>query len=163
MRVPSSLARRAARRLLRLPVLLYRWRLGFLLGHRFLLVEHVGRRSGHHYRTVVEVIGHQPPGTWYVMSGFGRTADWYRNVATAGSARIRLGRTTFTATTCTTEPAEAAAVLAEYEHRNRWLLPVIRPVLSRLVGWTYTGTESDRLRLVAQLPIVAFTAADAQR
>jgi deazaflavin-dependent oxidoreductase (nitroreductase family) len=154
----TQLGVRIGRRLLRLPALLYRWRLGFLLGRRFLLLEHVGRRTGHLHRTVLEVVAHTPPTTWYVMSGLGRSADWYRNISTAGHATIHIGGDTFAVTAQTVAPAEAADLLAGYEQRNRWLRPVLRAVLSRLAGWRYTATRADQLRLVEQLPIVALSA-----
>ena len=47
-------------------------------------------------------------------------------------------------------------MLAGYERRNRWVAPVVRAVLSRLVGWHYDGSESARRRLVGELPMVAF-------
>jgi hypothetical protein len=40
----------------RLPVHLYRWGLGGLFGKRFVLFQHVGRKSGKHYQTVVEIV-----------------------------------------------------------------------------------------------------------
>ena len=46
----------ALRLLFRLPAILYRWRCGWLLGRRFLLLIHVGRRTGKLRRTVLEVI-----------------------------------------------------------------------------------------------------------
>jgi hypothetical protein len=47
-------------------------------------------------------------------------------------------------------------VVRSYERRNRFIAPVIRLVLSRLLGWRYNGSEGDRRRLVAQLTLVAF-------
>jgi hypothetical protein len=38
------------------PVSLYRLHLGWLLGHRFLLLTHTGRRSGLRRQTVLEVM-----------------------------------------------------------------------------------------------------------
>jgi hypothetical protein len=37
----------AFKALLKTPVWLYRGRLGFLMGHRFLLITHLGRQSAH--------------------------------------------------------------------------------------------------------------------
>jgi hypothetical protein len=55
---------------------LYRWRLGWLLGHRFLLVVHVGRRTGVRHETVLEVVSFDGvTSDAIVMSGWGRTAD----------------------------------------------------------------------------------------
>jgi hypothetical protein len=46
------------RLMLRLPIWLYRLRLGWLLGNRFLLLTHVGRKTGLPHQTVVEVVSH---------------------------------------------------------------------------------------------------------
>ena len=58
------------RRLLRAPGLLYDWHAGWLLGHRFLRLTHLGRRSGRRYRTMLEVVGTgQAPGEVVVVAG----------------------------------------------------------------------------------------------
>ena len=41
--------------LVRMPVWLYRARLGFLFGNRLLMVEHIGRKSGRRRYVVLEV------------------------------------------------------------------------------------------------------------
>src|SRR4051794_24499157 len=56
--------------------------------------------------------------------------------------------------------AEAAVVLADYEHRNRVVAPRLRWVLSRLIGWRYDGSENARRRLVQELPVLAFRPPD---
>lgn len=59
------------RRLARAPVALYRWRLGWLLGHQFILLVHVGRQRGLERRTVLEVVHYDPDTSEVVvMSGF---------------------------------------------------------------------------------------------
>ncbi|WP_137722928.1 nitroreductase family deazaflavin-dependent oxidoreductase [Prescottella subtropica] len=81
------------RRLLRLPILLYRWRLGALLGHRFVYLEHVGRRSGITRQVVLEVVNHDDIGDgWVVAAGFGATSDWYRNLTAHPRAHVQSGR-----------------------------------------------------------------------
>ena len=42
--------------LFRAPVYLYRWHLGWMLGHRLLLLTHIGRRTGLRRQTVLEVV-----------------------------------------------------------------------------------------------------------
>ena len=44
----------ALRQLFRAPVYLYRWNFGWMLGHRFLLLIHIGRRIGLRRHTVLE-------------------------------------------------------------------------------------------------------------
>ena len=150
-------------RLLRGPALLYEWNVGWLLDRRFLLLTHVGRRSGRQYRTVLEVIGTVPEsGEVIVVAGFGRSADWYRNVQAASAIEVVVGRDRFAPVHRELDEAEAIAVLADYERRNRWVAPVVRRVLSWLVGWDYNGSDDARRRLVRQLPGVAFRPATNQ-
>lgn len=67
-----------------------------------------------------------------------------------------VGRERFAPTHRELDVDEAAAVLADYERRNRLAAPVVRRVLSRLVGWRYDGSEQARRRLVRERPVLAF-------
>lgn len=81
------------RRLLRMPVTLYRWHLGWLLGRRFLFLEHVGRRSGKTRQVVLEVVEHDDTsGDWVVAAGYGTASDWYRNLTAHPRAHVQSGR-----------------------------------------------------------------------
>lgn len=143
---------------LRAPRVLYDRGLGWLLGGRFVLVEHVGRKSGDTHRTVLEVIGSdRSTGAVVVMSGWGTSSDWYRNVLAAGHATVTIGRRTMPVDAFVLEDAEAALVLADYEERHRFLRPVVRLVLSRLAGFPYDGTDDGRRAVVRTLPLVRFT------
>ena len=145
------------RSVLHAPVLLYDHGLGWLLGTRFLCLTHVGRRSGRRYRTVLEVLGPGPaPGETAVLGGLGPGSDWYRNIQANSSLEVTIGRHTVHAVHRTLEQDEAVAVLAGYERRNRWVTPLLRRILSRLVGWEYDGSAEGRRRLVGELPVVAF-------
>jgi deazaflavin-dependent oxidoreductase (nitroreductase family) len=144
-------------RALRAPAVLYDWRLGRLLGRRFLRLTHRGRRSGRRYRTMLEVIGadssrHEV----FVMVGLGQRAQWYRNVMAGGAVEVAISSERFRPTYRELAPTEAAAVLGDYERRNRLLAPILRAVLSALVGWHYDGTPTARHRLVSERPILAF-------
>ena len=57
--------------LARAPIGLYRARLGFLLGSRLLMLEHLGRKSGARRYVVLEVVARPRPGTYVVASAFG--------------------------------------------------------------------------------------------
>lgn len=144
-------------RVLAAPTYLYDWDAGWLLGRRFLRLTHEGRRSGRVYRTMLEVVGEdRVVGEVFVMAGLGRSAQWYRNVRAGHALEIAIGRERFRPSCREPDSAEAANVLAAYERRNRLLAPVLRLVLSRLVGWRYDGSPAGRQRLVAELPLVAF-------
>ena len=131
-----------------------------MLGHRFLLLEHRGRRTGRLYRTVLEVVEFdRVRGEAVVMSGRGRRAGWYRNVTAGGAVAIEIGGRRFAPELRLLDADEAAAVLAVYERRNRFIAPLVRRVLSRLAGFEYYGSPEARLRLVQELPLVGFSLA----
>lgn len=144
------------RLIFRAPILLYERDLGWLLGGRFVCLTHIGRRSGRRYRTVLEAIGTIPAaGEVIVIAGLGSSSDWYRNIQANPAVEVVAGRRRFEPVHRLLDEAEAMTVVAEYERRNRWAGPVIRPVLSKLLGWHYDGTDTARLRMVRQLPVVA--------
>ena len=143
-------------RLLAAPAALYDHHAGWLLGRRFLRLTHVGRITGRRHQTMLEVIGERPARhEVMVMAGLGRGAQWYLNLRRDGAVEVAIGRERFAPAARELAPEEAAGVLAGYEARHRWAAPVVRRVLSRLVGWRYEGTTEARSRLVAELPIIA--------
>ena len=148
-------------RLFRLPVYLYHWRCAWLLGHRFLLLIQIGRRTGLRRETVLEIIEYRKEGPEaVVMSAFGRNADWLRNIEATPGPEVVIGSHRFAAVHRFLEEEEAVSAITGYEARN-WLIGlIIRRVLSRLLGWKYRGSANDRRRLVKQLPLIAFRPTD---
>ena len=143
--------------MLRAPARLYDWDAGWILGRRFLRLTHVGRRTGRRFETMLEVIGEDRSShEVIVLAGLGRSAQWYRNLLAGGPSEVAIGRERFKPSYRVLDPGEAVAVLAGYERRNRYLAPILRRVLSWLVGWHYDGTPAKRLQLVSELPMVAF-------
>ena len=145
------------RHLLRSPIYLYRLGLGPLFGKRFLLLTHTGRRTGVRHQTVLEVMDYREEGPEaVVMSGFGRSSDWLRNIEATPNEEVVIGARHFQASHRFLSEEEAINVVRDYELRNRFMTPLVRWVLSRLLGWRYRGSGDDRHRLVGQLPLIAF-------
>jgi deazaflavin-dependent oxidoreductase (nitroreductase family) len=116
--------------LFRLPIPLYRAGFGWLLGRRVMLVEHVGRRSGEVRRAVVEVVEHDRGDDSYVIaSGFGRTAQWYRNLQARPKATIQVGRRRLHVVAEELPPAAGGDVMARYARRHPLLVRGLGPVL----------------------------------
>ena len=78
--------------LLKLPVHIYRLKMGWVLGHRFLMLTHRGRKSGKVRQTVLEVVAYdRARRESFVASGWGTTTDWYRNIEAAPALAIQTG------------------------------------------------------------------------
>lgn len=143
--------------LLGLPAHLYHLRLGFLLGHRFLLLVHTGRRTGRHRETVLEVVRYDPvTDESVVLAGWGRRAGWLHNVKAGLGREVRTGAQRYVPAWRILPVEEAETLFADYERRNRVAGPIVRAVLGRLLGWRYDGTPAARRRAVEQLAFVGF-------
>jgi deazaflavin-dependent oxidoreductase (nitroreductase family) len=149
------------RTLLRLPIPLYRSDLGWVFGHRFLMLVHRGRKTHRRRETVLEVMRYDADRQEAIVAaGWGRKTQWLYNVEAGMATEVVIGRDRYAPAYRILEPAEAYDVLKGYEDENRLITPVVRAVLSRLAGWTYDGSEAARRRMVEQLPLVAFRPGD---
>lgn len=126
------------RLLLRTPVLLCRLRLGWLLGDRFVLINHRGRRTGLPRQTVVEVVGSDGAGV-VVAAGFGPGSDWYRNLLAHPAASMVRGGRTVTVTAVPLHPDERARAMAEYARRHRRAARA----LAGFMGYRVDGGRAD--------------------
>jgi deazaflavin-dependent oxidoreductase (nitroreductase family) len=136
----------------RFPIWLYRLHLGWLLGDRFLMFEHTGRKSGLTRYAVVEVVWHDPStDSYYIASGWGEKADWFQNIQQDPQVMLHTGRRHMPATAVHLSVDDATAVLLNYATRH----PVAFKNLSKLmVGRTLEACESDCRLLAESVPMV---------
>lgn len=147
---PSGLARM----LFRLPIHLYRLRLGWLFGTRLMLLTHTGRVTGRQRQVVIEVVGGgRRDGSYVVCSGFGTRAAWYRNVLANPRVRVRVGNHEMPATAEPLGEDDGAAVMATYARRR----PKAAHKLCRFMGFVVDGSDSDYREVGRRLPFVRFT------
>jgi len=145
------------KRMLHLPVHLFHARLGFLLGHRFLLLVHTGRKSGKTFETPLEVVRYdRTTGEVIVMAGWGAGTQWLHNVEAGLAREIWVGSTRFVPAVRRLGVDEAATVFEHYETHSGLPRSLVRWVLSRLLGWRYDGSPAGRRRVVEQLPLIGF-------
>ena len=149
----------ALRLALRLPIYLYRLDLGWLLGHRFLLLVHRGRESGLLRETVLEVLLHDPATREsVVLSAWGEKADWYGNVAAAPALEVRTVGQRYVPEQRFLAPEENHAVLVDYRRRH----PLAFRVFARVFGYPLDGTEAARRQVAHYLRLVAFRPRDVE-
>ena len=142
---------------LSLPTHLYRAHLGFLLGHRFLVLVHEGQRSGRRHETPLEVVRYERRSKEAtVVAAWGRKTAWLHNVEAGLAREVWIGRSRYVPAVRRLDVDEALAVLERYERRSGLPRTLVWAVLSRLLGWRYDGTAAARRRAAEQLPLVAF-------
>jgi len=136
------------------PKWLYRARLGFVFGSRFLLLEHKGRKSGTVYQTPLEVAYYDDERDEYVVtSGTGTKADWYRNTQADPSVVIWVGSKRYPAEARFLTTEQAVEVMKGYEERH----PKTAEKLESKMGVSHDETHESWKAMMEQIPMIGFT------
>jgi deazaflavin-dependent oxidoreductase (nitroreductase family) len=138
----------------RLPIWIYRMRLGWVLGERFLLLTHTGRKSGRIYQTVIEVVRHDKENdTYFVASGFGYNSDWFLNIKQNPNVAITVNQRTLSVRARVLSESDSAKELLSYAKRH----PIAFRELSKiLTGKSMEATEENCRQFAESAPIIAF-------
>jgi deazaflavin-dependent oxidoreductase (nitroreductase family) len=119
----------------RAPIMMYRARLGWLLGPRLLMLEHRGRTTGQPRFAVLEVIDRPFDDAWVVVAGFGDRAQWLRNVRTDPHVKIWAGSRRPLSAVAREMPVEQGVKsLRHYAARHPFAWRRLRPVLEETLG-----------------------------
>jgi len=135
----------------RAPIWLYYAGLGWIFGHRFLLLTHTGRKSGLQRQTVLEVVRYdKAKKTFSVASGWGKKSDWYRNIMVNPLVMVESGKEKFAARAEQLSDEEAGVELVDYSRRHPWAMKE----LARFMGYKLEYSEDTVRQLAHEIPIV---------
>jgi deazaflavin-dependent oxidoreductase (nitroreductase family) len=150
---PQGIARLA----LRFPIWLYRVGLGGLLGTRFLMLTHTGRRSGKSRHTVLEVVRYEKAGPKFTVAvGFGPGSDWYKNIHKNPHVIVQCGRKHWEMVAVFLSSEQAGEALLDYNQRH----PTALRELARFMGYRIDGTIADIRALGQYISMVTFQIED---
>lgn len=135
------------------PRLLYRLQLGWLLGHRSLLLTHQGRKTGRLRHTALDIMRFDPATKeCLVVSMYGEQSDWYRNIVAHPALEVQTGRDRFVPLQRVLPPEEAEAVMAAFWRRY----PRGVRLGLRLLGFQYDDTAASQQTILSSLRVVSF-------
>jgi deazaflavin-dependent oxidoreductase (nitroreductase family) len=134
------------RRFLRAPITLYDIGLGGVLGQRFLLLHHIGAKTGLPRKTVLEVVDHdRQTDTYFVAVAFGPRSHWLTNLQHHPDTRIEVGTRKLEAHARVLPAEQGGELMAGYAQRN----PKAARALARFMGFEVDGSEADYRQLSA--------------
>ena len=147
-RVPGRLALGV----FRAPLWLYRHDKGWMLGRTFLMLVHVGRRSGQTYRTVAMVVADdRDTGEVVILSAWGPGADWLANLHAGPAREVQIGRDRFEPEHRFVDGDEAFAVGVAFRRRYPRRLRLI----SAILGWGDMRDDDVLRQFIRGHPLVA--------
>ncbi len=149
LKPPRGLARLG----FRLPILLYRMGLGNLLGSRFILLTHKGRKSGLARKTVLEVVRYDIEKTIFIVAaGFGTESDWYQNIRLTPQVTVQNRNHRWEMIARFLTPEQAGEEMLDYARRY----PVAFRELASFMGYHLNRTQEDIRSMGKTLPMVSF-------
>lgn len=141
----------------KMPLILYRLGLGWLLGKRFMRITHVGRRSGKVYHSVLVVLRYDEQTRAMMVVSPWNTSNWYRNIQAAPALEVqtgdlRHGRVRYAPVQRALSPEEIATLLIAFCREH----PIFSRMVARIPGWKIDATAEEFLALARTLRGVAF-------
>lgn len=147
--LPSGLTRAA----FRMPIYLYRLKLGWVFGQR-LLLNHTGRISGKPRHTVLEVAERDSANDSYIVaSGWGVKAAWYQNILAAPEVSIQVGTRALPVMALPLSKDEGGEVFVRYAAKHHRAAQYMLP---RVLGISVDGSEADFREAGQRMPFVQF-------
>jgi deazaflavin-dependent oxidoreductase (nitroreductase family) len=139
---------------LQLPIWLYRLNIGWIVGERFLLLEHTGRKSGALHQSVIEVVGHDRfTGAYFVVAAFGEKTDWLLNVKKDPMVTIQVKRRKIAVRARQVSEEEGIEILFKYAGRH----PIaFRELTALITGKIVEPTEENIRQFIRSRPVIAF-------
>lgn len=136
----------------KLPLFLYRLRLGWLLGKRFMQITHIGRRSGMVRKTILAVLRFdEDTKEIYAVSAW-KGSDWYYNIQASPALQVETGFVRYIPVQRTLSPEEITTTFLEYRKKH----PIFSRMICRIPGWKWDSTYEEFLELARTLSGVAF-------
>lgn len=136
----------------KLPLLLYRAGLGWIFGHRFMLLTHIGRRSGRVRRTVLAVLEFNPQTREIKAMSAWSASDWYLNLQVNPAVEVETGFNRYVPDQHVLLPEEIARLFISYRDKH----PIFSRIVCRIPGWQIDSTYEEFLDLARTLRGIAF-------
>ena len=140
---------------MRSPIALYRARLGWIFGERFLMLSHIGRKSGLTRYVVLEVVDRDSAaGIYYIAAAWGEKADWYRNLHATPQAMVQGKNHRFAVHSKTVSKEEAESHFLTYAQKY----PVaFTQLIKTMLGEGLPPSQETCERLAQVVPLVSLT------
>ena len=136
----------------KLPLIIYRLRLGWLFGHRFLLLTHVGRKSGKVRQTILAVLSYDSSSMEIKAVSAWNASEWYKNIQVTPAVSVETGFTSYSPVQRELSAEEIAHLFVDYCKDH----PIFSRIVCRIPGWKSDSSYEEFLELTQTLRGVAF-------
>lgn len=143
------------RALFRAPIWLYRWNLGWMMGERFLLLTHTGRKTGLLRKTVIEVVSHnEVTGVYYVAAAWRDRADWYRNIQQNPAVGVQVRNHKFKAHAEQISVSDGEELLWDYARKHP---QAFKELTALMLGERLPADQGTCRKVADSVPLISLT------
>ena len=132
----------------RMPIYFFKIGLGGLFGERFLLLTHIGRKSGEPRYVALEIV-HKDAENYYIVSGFGKKSQWFKNIDNNPQVKFQVKNKHYQTDAKQLSVEGAAKILDHYAQTH----PRALEQLAKLMGFDYEGSAENIQEMAALLPV----------
>jgi len=118
----------------------------------FMLLTHLGRRSGKVRRTVLAVLWFAPQTREIMAISAWSASEWYKNLLASPALQVETGFARYTPVHHSLSSEEIAALFEGYRRRH----PIFSRIVCRIPGWHWDSSHEELLELAKTLRGVAF-------
>ena len=123
-----------------------------MLDHVFLMITHVGRKTGKPRETVAMALRfNQDTREVVVCSAWGASTDWIRNLRASPAIRVQIGRESYLPEHRFLTEDESVAVAIEFRQRH----PHRLRLLAKILGWGDLSSDTALREFVRGRPFVS--------
>lgn len=138
--------------LFKLPIVLYRLNLGWVLGRRFMQLTHIGRLTGKVRRTILAVLKFDEKTKEIFAVSAWKGSDWYYNVQSSPALQVESGLDRYIPEQRTLSAEEITTAFLDYRKQH----PIFSRIVCRIPGWKWDSTYEEFLALAGTLRGVSF-------
>jgi deazaflavin-dependent oxidoreductase (nitroreductase family) len=136
----------------KLPLVLYRLRLGWLFGHRFLLLTHIGRKSKKMRQTILAVLSYDADSKEIKAVSAWNASEWYKNIQATPAIAVETGLIRYAPVQRELSAEEMAQLFVDYCKDH----PIFSRIVCRIPGWKWDSSYAEFLELARTLQGIAF-------
>ncbi len=136
----------------KMPLFFYRRGLGWIFGKRFMVLTHVGRRSGTVYQSVLAVLAFDPGTREIKAVAPWSSSNWFRNIQATPALEVQTAGMRYVPRQRFLSPEEIATAFVQFRREQ----PIFSRIVARIPGWKIDSTYEEFLELAQTLRGVAF-------
>ena len=139
-------------RFFKLPLFFYRMGLGRIFGKRFMVLTHVGRKSGKVHQSVLAIVGFDPKTREIRAVSPWSSSNWFRNIQATPALEVQTAGVRYAPRQRWLSAEEIASGFIEFRRRY----PIFSRMVARIPGWNIDSTYEEFVELARTLRGVAF-------